>query len=129
MDMILETKNVDVEKLSSRKKGESSAKMRERIECARQMQKERFKGTELLFNSDMKPSDLSKYCHLGKEETTVMEQLFHTFGLSARAYHKIIKVARTIADLEESKLIKKEHLLEASCFRKTNSHYFGEDKV
>lgn len=127
IDMILETKNVDVEKLSSYKKGESSAKMRERIERARQMQKERFSGTELLFNSDMKAADLPKYCHLGDEETGVMEQIFRTFNLSARGYHKIIKVARTIADLEESERIRKEHLLEASCFRKTNSHYFGED--
>jgi len=129
IDMILETKNVDIEKLSARNKGESSASMRKRIEGARQMQEERFKGTNLLFNSDMKSSDVLKYCHLGEEETMVMKQLFHTFGLSARAYHKIIKVARTIADLEGSKQIKKEHLLEASCFRKTSSHYFGEDKV
>lgn len=127
MDMILETKNVEVEKLSLRKMGESSENIRIRIERAREMQRERFQGTNLLFNSDMGVAQLNKYCQLGNEETQLMEQLFHVLHLSARTYHKIIKVARTIADLEGSENITKEHLLEASCFRKTDNDFFKED--
>ena len=102
--------------------------MRGRIERARQMQKERFSGTELLFNSDMKAADLPKYCHLGDEETGVMEQIFRTFNLSARGYHKIIKVARTIADLDECNIIKKHHLTEAYSYCNVGKKYWRMDE-
>jgi len=127
MDLIIETQKVDVEKLSGKEKGESSTQIRKRIERARQMQKERFSGTGLLFNSDMGVAHLKKFCPLGAEETALMKQLFHTLQLSARTYHKIIKVARTIADLEGCKQIQKKHLYEAACFRNTQHGYFRQE--
>ena len=65
----------------------------------------------------METKDIGKYCFLGEEEAKYMEQVFYSFHLSARAYHRTLKVARTIADLEESEEIRKMHLAEAICYR------------
>lgn len=127
MDIVTETKKVDIAKLSSGRQGESSACMLERILRARKMQVKRFKGTSLAFNADMGPAQVRKYCPLGEEEKQLMAELFSAMGLSARAYHKIIKVARTIADLEESGRIERRHLAEAACYRRTDGKYWGKD--
>lgn len=69
---------------------------------ARERQEKRYAGTHLRFNADLKPGDMEKYCPLGEEEKRLMEKIFRSMHLSARAYHKVLKVARTIADLEGS---------------------------
>lgn len=84
---------------------------------ARKIQHERYEGTNYKFNSQISSSDLEKYCHLGEKEFIFMESVYKKLGLSMRSYHKILRVARTIADLEGSSEIKKEHLLEASGYR------------
>ena len=68
--------------------------------------------------------DIKKYCHLGKEEQEMMESIFSIMNLSARVYHKIIKLARTIADLDASENIRTSHLSEAVCYRMTDSGYW-----
>ena len=124
MDIVAEAKKVDISRLSDGQGGESSARMSERIMKARSMQKKRFQGTGLSFNADMGPAQVRKYCPLGEDEQRMMQQLFSSMNLSARAYHKIIKVARTIADLEESGRIERRHLAEAACYRRTDSKYW-----
>lgn len=128
MDIAAEAKKVDITELNSESAVESSAKILERIMIARKMQQKRFQGTGLCFNADMGPAQVRKYCPLGEEEQQMMQQLFSSMNLSARAYHKIIKVARTIADLEESKKIERRHLAEAACYRKTDSKYWGRHR-
>lgn len=98
-------------------KGMSSEEMSDRVMRARKRQKERYQGTDYCFNGELVPGDLGKYCYLGKEEKGAAEQLFQKLDLSLRAYHRLIRVARTIADLEDSEKIQKSHLMEAACYR------------
>ena len=81
------------------------------------MQKERFNNSVINYNSEMKAADIKKYCPLEKEERNLMEKAYERLNLTGRGYHKILKMARTIADLEESERIRKEHLLEAVSYR------------
>lgn len=121
MDIVIEAKKVDIEKLSGKQRGESSERILERVMKARGIQEKRFQGTTLSFNADMGPAQVRKYCPLGEKEQALMGQIFTAMNLSARAYHKIIKVARTIADLEGSEQIGRKHLAEAACYRRTDS--------
>lgn len=81
------------------------------------MQEKRFEGTRFRFNTDLGPQDIKKYCGLGKKEQYYMEQVFRSMNLSARGYHRILKVARTIADLEGKEAIEQIHLSEAVSYR------------
>jgi len=108
---------VDIKELNSKKGNVSSADMRERVMQARAWQEKRFEGTTFKFNSDIPSREIKKYCTLGTRETEYMESVFYRMNLSARSYHKILKVARTIADLEEAETIRVEHLAEAVCYR------------
>ena len=76
-----------------------------------------WQNSPYFFNADLETKDIGKYCVLGKEEKAFMEKVFHALNLSARAYHRTLKVARTIADLADSEAIKKEHLTEAVSYR------------
>ena len=127
MDIVVETKKVDIAKLGSDRPGEKSVRMLERVLKARDMQVRRFRGTGLTFNADMGPAQIRKYCPLGEREKQMMEELFSAMDLSARAYHKIIKVARTIADLEGKERIERRHLAEAACYRRTDGKYWRKN--
>ena len=117
IDLCAELQPVDVISLHGEKMNESSADIRRRVMYARERQRERFKGTGYRFNADIGPAAMEQYCRLGEEERKTMEQLYKALRLSARAYHRILKVARTIADLEGAETIGTEHLLEASFYR------------
>lgn len=119
MDMYVETSRIDLEKLQSIGQGESSARIRQRVVEARAVQEERFRGKKYSFNGDMEPGELEKYCELGREERQLMELAYRRLDLSARTYHRILKVARTIADLAHSERIREEHLSEALAYRLT----------
>ena len=95
----------------------TSHNMQKMLEIARKMQKERFNNSVINYNSEMKAADIKKYCPLEKEERNLMEKAYERLNLTGRGYHKILKMARTIADLEESERIRKEHLLEAVSYR------------
>ena len=123
IDLCVELQPVDILQLQDEKAGESSGEMREKIYGARKMQEKRYAGTDYRFNGDVSSADTEKYCVLGIEEKKVMEQLYHALALSARAYHRILKTARTIADLEEREQITKEHLLEAACYRPSEEYW------
>lgn len=124
IDLCVELQGVDITKLHTAKKAESSEQIRSRVMKARRMQQERFHGSPKQFNGDMDAEDIKKYCVLGESEKKYMEQIYTSLKLSARAYHRILKVARTIADLAEEERISTEHLLEAACYRPA-SEYWG----
>lgn len=119
MDMYVETSRIELEKLQSIRPGESSARIRQRVVEARAVQEERFSNKPYSFNGDMEAGELEKYCELGREEKRLMELAYKRLDLSARTYHRILKVARTIADLEHSERIREEHLSEALAYRLT----------
>ncbi|MCM1187662.1 MAG: YifB family Mg chelatase-like AAA ATPase [bacterium] len=117
IDLCVELQPVDIAGLKKEKRPENSAAVRERVLRARERQKERFQGTVCRFNADIDAANIDRYCVLGKAEQELMEQLYHSLKLSARAYHRILKVARTVADLEGAEKLEAEHLLEASFYR------------
>lgn len=116
IDLCVEMKAVDYASLRGQKQ-ECSADIRKRVEVARKIQDERFAGTGYRFNGDMDAAVIGKYCELGAEEQRCMEKLYDALHLSARAYHRILKVSRTIADLSGSERICQEHLMEAAFYR------------
>lgn len=128
IDICVEAPKVEIGRLQSGEKGESSSSMRKLVMEARVRQKERYEGTSFRFNADLGAGDIEKYCPLGEEEKKMMETLFHTLDLSARAYHRMIKVARTIADVEHSRKIRKEHLAEAVCYYSAGEKVFNGGK-
>ncbi|MDP3762776.1 MAG: YifB family Mg chelatase-like AAA ATPase [bacterium] len=98
---------------------EKSDEIRGRVERARETQKKRFAGSKLLTNSEMSVREIKKYCQLDDESKSILQQAAARLDLSPRSYHRVIKLARTIADLETTREIKKEHLLEALQYRPT----------
>lgn len=123
IDLCVELREVDIAKLHSERKSESSAAIRERVMKAREIQQKRFQAVGRQFNGEMDAADIEKYCPLGVEETRCMEQIYKSLHVSARGYHRILKVARTIADLAGAEQIAKEHLLEAACYRPTQEYW------
>ena len=119
MDMFVETSRIELQKLQSIRQGECSARIRQRVIEARAVQEERFRGKNYSFNGDMGSGELERYCELGREEKRLMELAYRQLDLSARTYHRILKVARTIADLGHSERIREEHLSEALAYRLT----------
>ena len=108
---------MDTRKLVSRSKGEPSAAVAARILKARELQKDRFSGEGIFTNAEMSGRLLEKHCVLDNECEALMERLMDKLGLSARAYSRILKVARTIADLEGEERIRPEFLGEAASYR------------
>ena len=96
---------------------ETSAQIRKRVERAREIQKKRFAGTKLLTNSEMGVREIKKYCQLDDESKSILQQAAARLDLSPRSYHRVIKLARTIADLADEKNIKSPHILEALQYR------------
>lgn len=117
IDVHVEVPRIPFEKLSSKRSGEPSEKVRERIVAARAIQRERFDGTDLRTNSDMGLAEIAKICSLDPPGTALLKAAMIKLGLSARAYHRILELARTIADLSGSNDIKVEHVAEAVQYR------------
>lgn len=117
IDICVEAKAVELEQLQKEEQGKSSKELKNLVMKARKIQEKRYLSSPYFFNADLDTKDIAKYCFLGREEQNFMESVFYSLNLSARAYHRILKVARTIADLDESPEIKKEHLAEAVCYR------------
>jgi magnesium chelatase family protein len=117
IDIHIEVPRVDYEKLSSDRMGESSTAIRERVEAARRSQRERFAGTTLVCNADMRVAEIRKFCKLDETGENLVRAAMSQLQLSARAYHRILKLARTIADLAGSESIQAGHLAEALQYR------------
>ncbi len=128
VDICVEAPRVDIADLAVKDKNanESSKSIRKRVLEARAIQEKRFEGTSIKFNSEMTPKDIEKYCKLGPREQAYLENAFCTMELSARAYHKILRVARTIADIDGSEDIRQIHLMEAVGYRITDGKYWHQ---
>ncbi len=120
IDLHLQVPAVDVKRLmqsDTAGSGESSQSVRQRVKEARAVQTKRFEGTKLNSNSDMRNKDIKKYCPIDKEASLILQQAVVKYGLSARTYFRLIKVARTIADLAKSEAILSVHVAEALQYR------------
>jgi magnesium chelatase family protein len=117
IDIHVEVPRVDYEKLADDRLGEPSASVRGRVEAARTRQRERFSGGGLLCNADMGPADVRVHCQVDETGKSLLKAAMRQLQLSARAYHRILKLARTIADLAGSERIQPPHLAEAIQYR------------
>lgn len=128
MDICVEVPGVRYDDLNKDDSEESSEVIRARVEAARMRQIERCRGRgeEILFNAELSGKKLADHCRLGRQEERMMRQAFETLSLNARTYHKVLKVARTIADLEGEEEIGMEHLQEALIYRSTDQKYWGK---
>ena len=125
IDICVEAPRISYEELTGRGVGnETSEAIRERMARVHQIQQERFKGTDYRFNSDLGGAGVERFCPLGKKERQLLKDAFDRLHLSARAYHRIIKVARTIADMEEEREIQGCHLMEAICYRAMDKKFW-----
>ena len=124
IDLHVEVPPVNFSELSSSSKEESSAEIRERVNRARRLQTERYKGTPVTCNARLTPAMLEKYCVLDPAAEDYLRLSFDRLGMSARAYDRILKVARTVADLSGSEIIKKEHIFSAISFRTLDRKYW-----
>lgn len=124
IDLQVEVKALKFKDLNDASKAESSSVISRRVNLARQIQLERYKNEGIFSNSQLKPKQMNKYCKIGKEEKNVLKEAFDKFNLSARAYNRILKVARTIADLENCENIKVNHIAEAIQHRTLDKKYF-----
>lgn len=119
IDIQVTVDNIKYSDIISTNEEESSKTVRERVQRARLIQRERFKEDNILTNSDMREKHIKKYCKLSDECEKILERSYQALSLSARARSRIIKVARTIADMSLSKEILPEHILEAVSYRRT----------
>lgn len=120
IDIIIEVPAVHFEDMRRRAEAEPSAAIKERVNAAREIQNFRFGQSSGLCNARMGPDELRKYCKLDDESAELLRQAFDVFGLTARSYDRILKVARTIADLDGSDVITSDHIAEAIQYRTVN---------
>jgi magnesium chelatase family protein len=117
IDLHIEVPRLKFEKLESGEAGETSAEIRERVEKAREIQKERFKNLRIITNSEMSSHQIKKFCPLDEKSVELLRMAVSSMRLSARAYYRLIKIARTIADLGGFNDINRDHLAEAIQYR------------
>ena len=120
IDIVMEVPAVHFEDLRKRAEAEPSAAIKERVDTARNIQHQRFGGNGNLCNARMGPEEMRRYCCLDEESAELMKQAFDAMGLTARSYDRILKVARTIADLDGSETIQAQHIAEAIQYRAVN---------
>lgn len=126
IDLHVEVPPVDYSDLSSAAPGESSAEIQKRVNSARRLQIERYAGTGITCNAHLTSSMLKKYCVMDDGAQKYLKLSFERLGMSARTYDRILKVARTIADLSNEEIIKKEHIFSAISFRTLDKKYWNE---
>jgi magnesium chelatase family protein len=117
IDIHIEVPAVKYEKLTDDRLGEPSAVVRKRVEAAREIQRRRFEGTDMSCNADMGPSEIRQFCQVDEAGKALLKAAMQQMHLSARAYHRVLKLARTIADLAGSEQIQTAHIAEAIQYR------------
>ena len=125
MDLHVEVMPVEFQQLSGGKTGESSQTIRERVVRARQRQQERLQSVGVFCNARIPAAALDEMCQMEREARELLGMSFDRLGLSARAYDRILKVARTIADLEDEELIRRRHIAQAIQYRSLDRKYWG----
>ena len=123
IDIQVKVSSVKYENFSSSYEEESSENIRKRVINARNIQLDRYKNESIFSNSELTPRLIEKYCNLDKRCEKILEKVFNKLELSARAYGRILKVARTIADMDEYEEIKEKHILEAIQYRNLDKKY------
>jgi magnesium chelatase family protein len=124
IDIHAEVLPVDYTQLASREKAESSASIRERVALARERQLKRYAGTEIVCNAGVTPAMLREVCRMEPAAETMLKAAFERLGLSARGYDRVLKVARTIADLDGAEIIQTPHISQAVQFRSLDRKYW-----
>lgn len=125
VDIQIEVAAVNYDDLSSATKGETSAEIKKRVDRTRAIQTERYRDYNIYSNSQLSGGLIQQFCKLGEEENRILRNAFDNLGLSARAHSRILKVARTIADLEQSERITALHIAEAIQYRSLDRKFFG----
>ena len=125
IDIHIEVLPVEYRELRGEKIEGKSEDIRYRVNKAREIQLERYKGDNIYSNSQLNPKNIKKYCKLNKEADKIMKNAFNRYRFSARTYNKILKVARTIADLDGEDTILEKHILEAIRYRSLDNEYWG----
>lgn len=126
LDLHIEVAPVEFAHLSSRRKAEPSAAIRERVNAARAIQQKRYAGTSVRCNAELTAAMVREYCQVTEAGMKVLKQAFDRLGLSARGYDRILKVSRTIADLAGSEVIDLPHISEAIQYRSLDRKYWGQ---
>ncbi len=121
IDLYVEVSRVKYEKLKNDQQLESSKQVRQKVESAREKQQQRFENKEFNTNSEMSNEETKEVCKLNQESEQLLEQAVNKMNLSARGYHRVLKITRTIADLEQCKDIKTNHVAEALQYRENKS--------
>ena len=125
IDIQVEVEPVKFDDLSSKEVLETSFEIRKRVEKARKIQLERYKNEKIYNNANLSARQIKKYIILDEKLEKIIEFAFKKFKFSARSFNKILKLTRTIADLDGSEEIKEEHLLEAIRYRSLSNKYWG----
>lgn len=125
IDICIEVSPVKYKNLENTDKIETSEEIKKRVDRARQIQIKRYKNIGILSNSELTPKLIDKYCVLDEKGKQILENAFNKLKLSARAYGRILKVARTIADLEECENIEVKHIAEAIQYRSLDRKYWA----
>lgn len=126
LDIHVEVPAVEYDELTAKSSGETSAQIRKRVEAARLIQLERYRGTDVNCNARLTSSLTAKYCVLTDEANRILKAAFEGLGMSARSYDRILKIARTVADLDNAEKIGSEHIAQAIQFRSLDRKYWNE---
>lgn len=126
LDIHVEVPAVEYEELTAKADGETSETIRARVEKARKLQHERYKGTGVNCNARLNSTLIAKYCVLTESATVVLKSAFERLGMSARSYDRVLKIARTVADLDGSEKIDVTHITQAIRFRSLDRKYWDE---
>lgn len=126
LDIHVEVPAINFDELTGNEKSESSAEIKKRVDRARNIQRERFDGSDITCNARLSSKDSERFCKLDNECKEFLSKVFDRLGLSARAYDRILKVSRTIADLDGSENIKCEHISEAVQYRSLDRKYWQQ---
>lgn len=125
IDICAEAPAVTYRELTGKTKNESSADIRSRVQACHELQLARYRGQSFCHNSRIPAARIADYCALGEKEERYMEQVFGSRNMTARSYHKVLRVARTVADLDRSDRIEIRHLSEAACYRSFDEKFWG----
>jgi magnesium chelatase family protein len=117
VDIFVEVPHIDYEKLADDRLGEKSEKVQARVTAARSRQQKRFAGSKIACNAEMTPVEVREFCRMEEAAQSLLKAAMTQLHLSARAFHRIQKLALTIADLENSDIIKANHIAEAIQYR------------
>ena len=125
MDICVEAPMVSYEELTGASFNECSADIQARVQACHAIQEKRYEGELFFHNSQIPAGRLKEFCPLGEKEERYMEQMYEKLGLTARTYHKVLRVARTVADCEHAENIRLKHLQEAICYRSIDDKFWG----